>query len=288
MAERKTWQRRAGIMLCYPFEEKRLAKWQPPYIIQPKLDGVRCRAIIDTDGNVQMVSSEMHEITSMPHILSALQNSGLKNIELDGELYVHGKTFNDIISMTSRTANIRWDYDEMEYHVFDIVSGDMQANRTLMLETEVAPLIGGESIKIVASQLTDSVDSILRHLETYSALGYEGIITRNAWASYKRARSTDIMKFKPTREDVWKIVGFQREVDKDGNPKEAMGSLLCASEGGEPFSVGSGFTRCQREEFWKHREVIVGLHVRVKYQHLTSGRGVPRFPIFLELTDGPA
>lgn len=288
MAERKTWQRRAGIMLCYPFEEKRLAKWQPPFIIQPKLDGVRCRALIDADGNVQMLSSEMHEINSMPHIISALQNSGLRNIELDGELYVHGKPFNDIVSMTSRTANLRWDYDEMEYHVFDIVSGDVQANRTLLLEQEVAHVIGGESIKVVATSLTDSVDGIMRALESYTFGGYEGIIVRNAWGSYVRKRSTDIMKFKPTRDDVWKIVGFQREVDKDGNPKEALGSLLCSSESGEPFSVGSGFTREQREEFWKNREILIGLYVRVKYQHLTHGRGVPRFPIFIELTDGPA
>ena len=39
--------KRTGIMLCYPFEEKRLNKWNPPYIIQPKLDGERCRAVYD-------------------------------------------------------------------------------------------------------------------------------------------------------------------------------------------------------------------------------------------------
>jgi len=35
-------RKRAGVQLCYPFEEKRLAKWEPPYIVQPKLDGERC------------------------------------------------------------------------------------------------------------------------------------------------------------------------------------------------------------------------------------------------------
>ena len=39
------FQRWKGIMKCYPFEEKRLAEWNPPYICQPKYDGVRCRAI---------------------------------------------------------------------------------------------------------------------------------------------------------------------------------------------------------------------------------------------------
>ena len=31
-----------GIMKAVPFEEKRLAKWKPPYIVQPKFDGNRC------------------------------------------------------------------------------------------------------------------------------------------------------------------------------------------------------------------------------------------------------
>ena len=39
------WQRWKGIMKASPFEEKRLTKWNPPYIIQPKYDGFRCRAI---------------------------------------------------------------------------------------------------------------------------------------------------------------------------------------------------------------------------------------------------
>lgn len=285
--ERKTWQRRSGIMLCYPFEEKRLAKWNPPFIVQPKLDGVRCRALIDTDGNVQLLSSEQHEIHSMPHIISALEHSGLRGIELDGELYTHGKPFNDIVGATSRTANLRWDYDDIQYHVFDIVSAEMQAQRTLALEENIAEILEGDSIRVVKSMLADDVEGIMMMLDYHVGLGYEGIVTRHAYGSYKRARSTDIMKFKPTREDVWKIVGFQREVDKNGNPKEALGSLLCASQEGEPFSVGSGFTREQREGFWAQRDFIVGLYVRVKYQHLTSGRGVPRFPIFVELTDGP-
>ncbi|HQN27669.1 MAG TPA: hypothetical protein PLT43_03885 [Mesotoga sp.] len=285
MAERKTWQRRAGIMLCYPFEEKRLAKWQPPFIIQPKLDGVRCRAIINENGDVRLLSSEMHEIVSVPHISAALQHSGLRSIELDGELYIHGRSFNDIVSITSRETNIRWDYDEMQYHVFDIVSPLVQAERTLLLEGDIGPTLEGETIKIVTSKLADSVDSIMDSLDNYSSSGYEGIIVRNSFGLYVRRRSTDIMKFKPTRSDVWKIVGYQREIDKDGNPKEALGSLLCASEEGEPFSIGSGFTRRQREEFWAHRDLLIGLYVRVKYQHLTSSRGVPRFPIFLELTE---
>jgi len=65
--------KRAGVMLCYPFEEKRLLKWSPPYIVQPKLDGVRCRAVWAYELNSYvLLSSTQHQIVSVPHIVAAL------------------------------------------------------------------------------------------------------------------------------------------------------------------------------------------------------------------------
>ena len=49
--------RRKGIMLCAPLEEKRLLRWTPPYLVQPKLNGERCRAIHTPEGYI-LVSSE--------------------------------------------------------------------------------------------------------------------------------------------------------------------------------------------------------------------------------------
>jgi len=51
------WQRWKGIMKAVPFETKRLDKWQPPYIIQPKYDGDRCRAVKLDNGNFLLLSS---------------------------------------------------------------------------------------------------------------------------------------------------------------------------------------------------------------------------------------
>jgi hypothetical protein len=56
---------RTGIMLCYPFEEKRLNKWGNKFLLQPKLDGDRCRAIFDEYGKVKLLSSEENEFNSV-------------------------------------------------------------------------------------------------------------------------------------------------------------------------------------------------------------------------------
>ena len=97
-----TWQRWKGIMKAVPFEEKRLAKWNPPYIVQPKYDGVRCRAVPLETGpkgdEYMLLSSEENVIFSVPHLNEVLSGLHLK-AELDGELYCHGMNFEEIISI---------------------------------------------------------------------------------------------------------------------------------------------------------------------------------------------
>ena len=120
--------RRKNIQLAYPFEESRLAKWKPPYIVQPKLDGVRCRAIPIKNGSEQnnytIVSSEENPFWCLPHIQVALDELNL-DIELDGELYIHNEPFEYISSISSRDVNCHPDYEKLEYHIFDLVDENM-------------------------------------------------------------------------------------------------------------------------------------------------------------------
>jgi ATP-dependent DNA ligase len=279
----KSSSRRSGIMLCYPFEEKRLSKWKPPYIIQPKLDGVRCRAIISGDG-VVLISSENHIIDLVPHINAALGEmfKGMC-IELDGELYKHGMTFQEIISITSRSKNIHADYEKIEYHIFDIISQGNQLNRT-------ARLLGlGEisvpSIEFVQPNLVRDIDEVMRQYQEYIGDGYEGFVIRDAEGMYWRKRFTGIMKFKPHQKDTYKIIGTEEEYSIGGEPKGTLGAFICSSSEGTVFKVGTGLTQEQRINLWKDREGLRGKLLKVKYQALTTGKGVPRFPVALEVLD---
>jgi len=86
-----SWQRWKNIMKCYPFEEKRLAKWQPPYICQPKYDGDRCKGyplpnrFKDDISDYMLLTSEENPYFSIPHINASLAKSGL-DVILDGDL----------------------------------------------------------------------------------------------------------------------------------------------------------------------------------------------------------
>ena len=278
--------KRKGIMLCYPFEEKRLLKWNPPYIVQPKLDGVRCRAV-PRDSMFQqlgymLLSSECHEITGVPHIVKALNTSGMWPQELDGELYRHGMSFEDIFSITSRTVALNPNYDTMQYHVFDFVMNKPQFQR--MPQNYIKKTFF-DIIQPVEFYLCNNLDEVLKTYDKILESGYEGIIVRNIDGTYLRRRSTSIMKFKPKKDDYYIITGYKEEISIDGFPKGRLGVLECASGDGNTFTVGSGLNDYLRGSLWAKRESLIGKLCHVQYQHITPGRGVPRFPVFMEVID---
>jgi len=273
------WQRWRGIMKCYPFEEKRLAKWQPPYIVQPKYDGVRCRAV-SVGGSYLLLSSEENIIHSVPHINETLDGLGI-DIELDGELYCHGMSFEEIVSITSRTVNRHPSYKSIQFHIFDLVTPEAQAVRLVKLND-----LKDRSPYLIISPfwVCWSLDEIMHTYDILMKMSYEGIIVRHFQCPYERKRSVWIMKFKPKKTDEYKIVGYKEEVSIQGVSKGTLGALVCESGDGQVFSVGTGFTEEQRHLLWQEREALIGKTCVVGYQHLTD-RKVPRFPVFVEVKD---
>ncbi len=273
------WQRWKGIMKCYPFEEGRLKRWVPPYIVQPKYDGVRCRAVRIANG-FMLLSSEENIISSVPHINEALEHISNLPDELDGELYCHGMSFEAIVSVTSRTVNLHPDHRQIQFHCFDIVDEDPQYKRTIDIEQ-----LKGLSPWLVISPywMCDTLDDVTRVFDLVCEQGYEGIIVRNFLNRYERKRSTQVMKFKPKKEDEYLIIGFVEEIDKAGDPKGCLGALVCASGDGNIFNVGTGFSDLDRQMMWEVRDTLPGRNVRIKYQHITSGKKVPRFPVYSKL-----
>lgn len=279
---------RKGIMLCYPFEEKRLAKWKPPYIVQPKYDGERCRAVDISKSNepprYMLLSSQENPFFLLPHINEALSKLGTK-LELDGELYCHGMSFENIHSIVSRTVNIHSDYESIRFHVFDYVSDEPQIVRICNLVNIVPSKANLFPITRTPHYICHSLEDIMRTYDLLLNKGYEGIIVRHLEVPYVRKRSIYLMKFKPKKEDIYDIIGYKEEIDKEGNPKDRLGAIICTSDEGTVFSVGSGLTDGDRENLWTSREGLKGKRVKVQYQHITSGKGVPRFPVFLEVID---
>lgn len=277
---------RSGIMLCYPFEEKRYEKWgSHPIIIQPKLDGERCRAIFDSNGNVSLYSSECNLITSVPHINEQLESTHYKNIEFDGELYIHGDNFESIHSIVSRKVNTHALSEKMDYHIFDMVDETLpQVARLRALDILMSPLYLDSVKKVPWGYVTD-IQTVMEMLTGYRDMGFEGMILRHPMALYTRKRSPYMMKFKPKKNDCYPIIGYQEEISIHGTPKGRLGAFILQGDDGTKFNVGTGFDDAQRTRYWQNREELIGRWCEVQYQHLTTKGKVPRFPVFVKVME---
>lgn len=281
------WQRWKGIMKAVPFEEKRLLKWEPPYIVQPKYDGVRCRAIpVQTGLNPNeylLLSSEENVIYSVPHINAFLSKVQLA-AELDGELYCHGMSFDGddgILSITSRTVNLHPDSSSIQFHIFDIINDQPQIKRMILTDAlrGISPYL-----QIAPFWVCESLDEVKQTYDRVVELGYEGIIIRHFQAPYERKRSTLVMKFKPKKKDTYEIVGWKEEISAEGIPKGRIGSLIMSSQTGDEFGASAGLDFDEKERLWKIRDQLHTMKAIVHYQHLTNKK-IPRGTFNVEVIE---
>jgi len=271
---------RKGIMLAYPLSEKRLATWTPPYIVQPKLNGERCRVLWLNDKPV-MVSSEENIIHSMPHILEQLERLPKEfHVELDGELYNHGMPFEDIHSRVSRKTNIHSDYSRMEYHIFDLPSNQNQVARTLELFRLKDSLDKLPNLVMVPTFTCEDFSEIFDLFNSILRLNYEGLIVRHNANFYVRRRSTSMMKFKPKEFDTYTITGMIEEVSASGERKNRLGAFIVQDADGREFKVAGSIPHSKKYELWGQN--LVGQPLTVGYQH-HSKDGVPMFAVPLRI-----
>jgi ATP-dependent DNA ligase len=276
-------QRRKDVMLCYPFEERRLIdpkfgwNFQHGVFVQPKLDGIRATTRRNEDGQVVLISSEGN-ILPIPHITDVLEDMKLP-FDLDGELYCHGKSF-EWISSRVKLGSYE-DVKELQYHVFDQWTSEPVAfkfrYKILWNLFSQRPTYKTDSIvQIVPTTELFSTDSalmldfIIGHLNDYVNRGYEGIILRCPSAIYETKRSRFIMKFKPAKTDCYQIVGIEQAHTMEGKPKGMVGVFIVISpDSSQEFKISAGrFTHEERIKMWKQRPL--GKFLEFQYQNKTA------------------
>lgn len=266
--------KRTGIMLATMFTEKLFDKMPKPVYVQPKIEGDRMRVRIQ-DNHINMLSSGGKERISVPHIYRDIQATGWNNIELDGELYKHGMRHSEIRSIVSRTKNLHPNYNQMEYHIFDIINSERQYKRLDQL-TQLLWSAPFSSIKLVPTLLVDNLDSLQEIYRNFLQQGYEGIIIRHPSALYTRRKVTTLLKLKPRVSELFEIVDVIEEQDKYKNRNGTFGAFVCETSEGTLFSVGSGPTDYQRAILWQNRNAFMKRFVKIRFQGYTKVRRVPK------------
>lgn len=275
--------RRKDVMLCYPFEERRLINpkfgwnFQQGVFVQPKLDGIRATTRRNEDGQVVLISSEGN-ILPIPHITDVLEDMKLQ-FDLDGELYCHGKSFEWISSRVK--LGTYEDVKKLQYHVFDIWNPYLMAYkvryqmlwnlfsmRSFSSRTSTVQLVSTSELLSTDSSLL--LDYVSEELNRYVNEGYEGIILRCPTACYEMKRSRFIMKFKPSKTDCYQIVGIEQAYTMEGKPKGMVGAFIVISpDSSQEFKISAGrFTHEERIKMWEQRPL--GKFLEFQYQNKTA------------------
>lgn len=255
-----------------------------PAFVQPKLDGIRCIAILK-DGKCTLWTRTRKPITGVPHIARAIENAiplG-QDLTLDGELYNHDfkANFEKIVSFVRQETPAEG-HEVVQYHVYDIPSEEVfskRAEKLRYLKSSWFP--NGEVVKVDTVMVEDEGQAMV-YFEQWRSEGYEGAMIRNAEGKYVNKRSYDLLKMKEFDDAEFKVVGAE-----EGRGKLAghVGAFVCESSDGKRFLAKMAGETFVLKTYFEMPSTYMGKLLTVKYQGLTGANGVPRFPVGIRFRD---
>lgn len=270
-------------MLAHEYKKNK-DKVQFPCYVQPKLDGVRCIAFKDKDGEWVLYSRTGKEFPQpLNHIREDLKKLDFDGY-LDGELYADPSvmTFEEITGAVRR-GEYSQEADKLSYWIFDTISNDNYESRleSLCKAEKRSKSLKCSSLRYVSTPAISDSNGIDEALFRYLQLGYEGAIIRNADGGYEIAkRSRNLLKLKEFNDEEFRITSAKCGVGKDENAV----IWVCQTKEGKTFDVRPRGTMDSRKDLWKNRENYYGKKLTVRYQNLTND-GIPRFPVGISVRD---
>ncbi len=241
--------------------KKELHKIEYPCFVQPKLDGMRANA------NVQGMSSRQGKaIETCDHILRQLEHI---NEVLDGELYAHGLSFQENISLIKKYRE--GETEQIHYHVYDLMMNAPFKERYDLL----AELVEGiDCIELVETIMIFNEDELKHWHSVFLEQGYEGTIIRWGDAPYKmNARSSNLLKYK----DFIDITATITDIEPSEKRPE-QGKAVCVLEDGGVFTANFSMPFAKREEILTNKEEYIGQTAEIRFFEYTDS-GLPRFPV---------
>ncbi len=259
---------------------KHAAKISFPAYVQPKLDGIRCIAML-VDGKCTLWSRTRKPITGVPHIIAALENRFPgRTLTFDGELYVHSfkADFEKIVSFVRQQVPALG-HEVVEFHIYDMVTEGTFAVRTTLLYD----LLFGKDGPLVpvSTRLVRDEEELFEAFAEYTAEGYEGLMVRNLAGKYEHRRSYGLQKVKEMMDSDHLIVGFE---EGRGKLQGHVAAFVCALADGRTFKAKPMGELALLKSYFEDHSLWTGRKLVVKYQNLTAD-GMPRFPIGVRLRE---
>ena len=271
------------VQLAHKFEEKRVEK-EKLVATEPKLDGVRCIAIVK-NGHANLYSrngkslSDNYQTTIIADIEN-MASDGLipKDVVFDGELM--GSDFTKTVSQIHRKSNV--DITSHFYNVFDWVPYEDWVSQKPTLDCqetrEKLEDMGLEAhstyLKLVQRDIVPPSKIKAMH-DVYVKQGYEGAMIKTLRSKYKFGRGHNVKKLKDFYDIDLEVVSFE---EGTGKYNGMLGAIVVKNKN-VLVNVGSGFTDEDRKKIWEHRSDFRNHIAEIRYQEETPD-GSLRFPTF--------
>jgi DNA ligase-1 len=284
----------AGVdaMLAHVFTEHS-KKMTYPCAVQPKLDGIRCLAVVQPSGEVMLWTRNKKRINSVPNIehwLFKLVGEIDDPIVFDGELYNHRSRDNfEVITSIVRQSEPSPRREEVEYHIYDLIdpaSGfDLRLRKLLgLIQGDVRRQIYRPEcpIRVVETILARDQEDLLDQFSYFRKMGYEGAMARRLDTPYEGGkRSYSLLKLKTFTDDEFRIIDIE-----EGRGKLAghVGAFICKTKEGKTFKAKMEGDTAKLKEYFEHPDLWAGKFLTVRFQNLTDA-GVPRFPVGVRFRD---
>ena len=276
---------------------KDMSKLKFPLIVSPKLDGVRAIVI---DGVLMSRSLKPIPNTYAQRLFSGLPNG------TDGELIVGAADEDPYRKTVSAVMSEDGESKKLMFHVFDnyIFEGGFKDRFNKMRKF----VSWNPRVIVVPHAFVCDLESLETVEQGFVAAGFEGAMVRSPDGPYKFGRSTEkegyllkIKRFVDSEAEILSVYELmhnnneavknalgrtERSTAKDGMVGAGTlgGFNVRDIKSDVEFSIGSGFTAAEREDFWKRKNKLTGLFVKYKY-FPTGSKDRPRFPIYLGMRD---
>jgi len=259
-------------MLAHRMDKSKVGL-QDGALMQYKYDGHRC-LIANVNGELKAYTRTGIPITSISHIISALQEVIPLGEVLDGELYIHGMPLQNIGSLVRREQA---DSALLTYVVYDIVNDSPYPDR---LEILCNMIIRCEACIVLAPTLEADGLDLTTELTNAISNGYEGLIIRQGDKGYEVGkRSSSLLKVKKHMSSEFLIVDIEES-------KNGWAILVCETHEGKRFRCSAPGTIEEKTDMLINKLEYISLeYVTVNYFSITNN-GIPFHPVAVEIRYG--
>ena len=256
-----------------------------------KIDGLRM-SLYYKDGEIKTASRgggeykySTEHITKHPKLLKWFEEH--PDIILDGELYKHGKSLQQI-SGAARLEKNAYDCDWLEYYIYDI----MDSEKTFEERLEVLDQIKEDlhlgfnperewkedelQLQMVPHEKVSGWLAIDNLHNRYVKEGWEGLVIRNPKRPYKfGGRTNDMIKVKAYVDATYRVVSY--ELGLRGSEDMVF---ICEMNDGRTFKAMPIGDRITKEEYVRNFESKYKNHLGDCKYFTLSDDGIPTQPKF--------